>query len=112
MTVDEERRVAVAEMAVDAVGIAHGDGGDSRAASQHATAGVAYGRARFPLLDGDDDRVERGDGAQHRLRAVVECRDAVEADAEAHHVTLVAGEACDARRVEDMAQYVVGKSLL
>ena len=90
-------------MAVEAVGIAEGDGGDAATSREDAFTAVADGGSSGPLLDGDDDRVERGDGLQGVLAAVVEGLDAIETDADAHHVHLPFGKTYDAAGVENVA---------
>ncbi len=65
--VDKEADVAASHVAVDAVGIADGDGGYDTAPRQNATASVADGGVGFPFFQGDYDCAECGNLAQRRF---------------------------------------------
>ena len=100
VAVHREGGVAAAQMPVNAVGIAHRDGGDDGARGGFAPAAVADGVARAEVLDLQDFAFQRSyRGELHaRKRA-----DAVDADAQAHHVVLVLREALNAGGIEDVA---------
>ena len=95
-------------MAVQAVRITHGDGGDDGAGRGHvAVAAVADGAVldaqRLDLQHLDLERRHRGEA--HAGQGA----DAVDADAQAHHVVLVLGEALDAGGVQDVPHRLVAE---
>ena len=96
--------IPVAQVAVQAIGVADGQGGDARVAGQVALAAIAHG-----VFLGHVAYLQNGglEGAHILHDAVVYRVDPVEAEAEAHHVELRAGEPLDACRVADMAQDLV-----
>ena len=104
VAVHAERGVAAAEVAVDAVGITHGDGGDDGARGGLAPSTVTDGVTLAQVLDLQDFALQGSDGSELDAR---EGADAVDADAQAHHVVLALREALDAGGVEDMAQRLI-----
>lgn len=102
MVVDKDASVGEAEVAVEAVGIADREDGDARGARGDPAAVVADGVAGGDKLDLRDACFEAADGKESVLDIGLRS-DAVEADAEAHHIELGVGEADDARRVEDVS---------
>ena len=89
---DEHLPDAVAKAAVHAVGVTDGDDGDARGAGDVGAAAVTDGVASGDVLDLQDGGAERADGLQAAAVAVGGA-DAVEGDAEAHHVHLLLAEA-------------------
>ena len=101
--VDDDAAVAIAEMAVETVGIPYGDDGDACGTLGNKAAVVAYAVALRDVLDLRDARLEGADGLEVALDGGLR-RDAVKADTETHHIHLRLGETLDARRVEYVAE--------
>ena len=101
--VDDDAAVAIAEMAVEAVGIPYGDDGDARGTLGNEAAVVAYAVALRDVLDLRDARLEGADGLEVTLHGGLR-RDAVKANTETNHIHLRLGETLDARRVEYVAE--------
>ena len=90
---------ASAQVTVYAVGITYRDGGDGGAFRGLAPSAVTHGVSGAQLLDLQDLNLQRGHGGQVHIR---QGADAVDADAQAHHVVLVLREALYAGAVEDV----------
>ena len=103
--VDEHLCVAVAQMAVEAVGIADGGDSDARGALRHPRTVVAHAVALRDVFELRDAGFEGADGLETALHGRLG-RKAVEAYAETHHVVLRFGEPLDAGGVEYVEQYV------
>ena len=99
LSVDQTETVAVAETAIEPVGVTDGDGGDARRTIHHRAPTVAHGGACGDVANLQNGGAECGHVVE---RAVVDRIDAVEAQTEAAHVEMPFGETLDARRVADM----------
>ena len=98
---DEDVPVAVAEAAMEAVGIAYGENGDAGGTRGLPAAVVADGVTGRDFLDLRDATNEAAYLPQPGLHLGFR-GDAVEADAETNHVHLGLGESADATGVEDV----------
>ena len=102
---DNHMALFVAEVAVEAVGIADGDDGDARGTRGYPAAIVTHGFALGDVLElrnaGDETRHLAEPGLHLGLGS-----HAIEADAEAYHIHLGFGEAGDAGGVEDVVEYL------
>ena len=106
LSVDDAVSVPVAQSAVESVGIANGDGGDARGAHQLSSTAVAHGFRFGHVVYLQYGGLKLADGVE---QAVAHRTDAIEAEAQAHHVVMILGEAFDACRVAYVAQYLVGE---
>ena len=99
--VDEAITIAVAQSAVESVGIADGDGGNTRRPLQSGATAVADGVALWYVAHLQNGGLEGGDSVDDGVRARI---DAVESKSQAHHVEVVLGEVFNAGGVADVAQ--------
>ena len=109
LALDDDRALAVAQLARVSVGVANGDDGHLTVTFEPVAAVVADGLASGNLFYLCDDCLQSGYvmefGSQIRKLGA-----SVQADAEPHHVELGLREAGDAGTVEDVAQDLVVKS--
>jgi len=95
--VDHHAMVSVAQMAVEAVGVSHGNCGYNGIAVQHAAAVIAHGGSRGPFFYGDVSGLQRGNRSKFVLGSVVHGGYTIQADAETHQIILMFGETAYAR---------------
>ena len=110
---DKHMALFVAEVTVPAVGIADGDNGYLGGPTGYPLSVVAHTLALGDVLDLRDAGHQTRHLPQLGLHVIIALRehpvggDAVEAEAEAHHVHLCLGETRNARGVEDMMENLV-----
>ena len=103
MAVDEHMTVAVAEMAVEAIGISNSYDGDARGTRSNPAAVVPYTVSLGNVFDLGYFSFEGANGLDYLLHRGLG-RDAVKPYAKTNHVELGLGEALYARRIEDMTE--------
>ena len=101
--------MAVAKVAVEAVSIANGDGSNAAGARDSSLPTVTYRITRRNVANLQDSSFER---RQIMDDVVIDRVDAVQAQSEAAHIKVALRETLDTRRITDMAQNLVGESLL
>lgn len=93
LAVDQTVAAAVAQVPVESVGIADGDGCDERVAAEDGAARIADALACCHMAQLQDGGLQRGDVVDDSVVARI---DAVEAQSKAAHVELAIGEVLDA----------------
>ena len=101
--------VAIAQVTVQAVGIAYGDGSNHGVMVYRALTAIAYCLSSLHLPHLEDGGLEGADGMEN---AVVAWVHAIEPDAQATHIHLSLREMLDAGRVVHVAQYLVAEGTL
>jgi len=101
LTVDEAIAMAVAQVAVQTVGIADRNSSNDRVALKLALAAVAHRLALGHIAHLEDGGLQGADGMED---AVIAGIDTIEAQSQTTHVELAIGEVLDAGRIVDMAQ--------
>ena len=109
LTIHQTIAVTVAEMAVQTVGIADGDGSDHTVALDLALTAVAHRLTSRHMAHLKDGGLQRGDGMENMIIARI---NAIEADAEAAHIHLALREMLDASGVVHVAQDLMGEDTL
>ena len=106
LPIDEAVAVAVAQMAVETVGIAYRDSSNDAIAIDERMAAVADTRTGRHMAKLEDGGLQRRDIVEDVVRARI---DAIKANAETAHVELAVAEMVDARGVVDMTDDMVGE---
>jgi len=106
LPIDEAVAVAVAQMAVETVGIAYRDSSNDAIAIDERMAAVADTRTGRHMAKLEDGGLQRRDIVEDVVRARI---DTIEANAETAHVELAVAEMVDARGVVDMTDDMVGE---
>ena len=106
LPIDETVAVAVAQMAVETVGIAYRDSSNDAIAIDERMAAVADTRTGRDMAKLEDGGLQRRDIVEDVVRARI---DTIEANAETAHVELAVAEMVDARGVVDMTDDMVGE---
>ena len=109
LAVYERISAAIAEMTVQSVGIADGNGSNARRPFHHGAAAVPHARACGNIADLQDGGAQGGDARQP---PVAEGVDTVKSQSEAAHVELALGESLYARRVADVPEYAIWHGFL
>ena len=106
LPIDEAVAVAVAQMAVETVGIAYRDSSNDAIAIDERMAAIADTRTGRHMAKLEDGGLQRRDIVEDMVRARI---DTIEANAETAHVELAVAEMVDARGVVDMTDDMVGE---
>ena len=106
LPIDETVAVAVAQMAVETVGIAYRDSSNDAIAIDERMAAIADTRTGRHMAKLEDGGLQRRDIVEDVVRARI---DAIEANAETAHVELAVAEMVNARGVVDMTDDMVGE---
>ena len=106
LPIDETVAVAVAQMAVETVGIAYRDSSNDAIAIDERMAAVADTRTGRHMAKLEDGGLQRRDIVEDVVRARI---DTIEANAKTAHVELALAEMVDARGVVDMTDDMVGE---
>ena len=109
LSVDETVSAAVAQVTVESVGIAYGDGCDERVATEYGAARIADALASCHMAQLEDGGFQRGDVVDDGIVARI---DAIESQSEPAHVELSLGEVLNAGGVADVAEDFVRERLL
>ena len=106
LPIDEAVAVAVAQMAIETVGIAYRDSSNDAIAIDERMAAVADTRTGRHMAKLEDGGLQRRDIVEDVVRARI---DTIEANAETAHVELAVAEMVDAGGVVDMTDDMVGE---